>query len=291
MQPTTTLPNDITPKMDGIGANEYIVTVTKNAVDFYSAGDTPAPWELNMWYHTLNCGFKTRLSGETDFPCIYDERVGVARSYFKTDSALSYAGYIKAIKAGRSYVSEGNSHIIDFSVNGIESGTHNSEINLASKQTVNVRAKAVALLPVQQNEYGSTIAQRPIDRQPYWHIERARIGKTRKIPVELIVNGIAVDTAEMVADGQWKDVRFNYTINESAWIALRIYPSSHTNPVFVTLNHQPVQIKKSAAWCINALRQCWKMKQANIRPTERTAAEAAYNDAEKVYEKIMQQGD
>src|SRR5204863_6858273 len=41
-QPTNALPNyDVLPKMDGIGANEYIVTVTQNAVDFYSAGDTP----------------------------------------------------------------------------------------------------------------------------------------------------------------------------------------------------------------------------------------------------------
>src|SRR5437667_10635729 len=31
------LPNYAMPKMDGIGANEYVVTVTQNAVDFYSA--------------------------------------------------------------------------------------------------------------------------------------------------------------------------------------------------------------------------------------------------------------
>lgn len=291
MQTTTSLPNDVTPKMDGIGANEYIVTVTKNLVDFYSAGDTPAPWELNMWYHTLNCGFRTRLSGETDFLRIYDERVGVARSYFKSDSALSYPGYVNAIKEGRSYVSEGNSHIIDFSVNGIEAGTHNSELPLAGTQSVTVLAKAVAMLPVLHDEYGATIANRPLDRQPYWHIERARIGKTRKVPVELIVNGKAVDTTEIVADGQWNDIHFNYTINKPAWLALRIYPSSHTNPVFVTVNNHQVQIKESAAWCLRALHQCWQMKQGNIRPAERTAAAAAYNDAEKVYENIVQQGD
>jgi hypothetical protein len=55
---TNQLPNYITPKMDGIGANEYIVTVTENVVDFFSAGDTPPRWELNMWYHALNCGSK-----------------------------------------------------------------------------------------------------------------------------------------------------------------------------------------------------------------------------------------
>jgi hypothetical protein len=68
LKPTNDLPNYVIPKMDGIGANEYIVTVTQNLMDFYSAGDTPAPWELNMWYQSLNCGFRTRLSGETDFP-------------------------------------------------------------------------------------------------------------------------------------------------------------------------------------------------------------------------------
>src|ERR1043166_5485064 len=121
--------------MDGIGANEYIVTVTQNVVDFYSFGDTPAPWELNMWYHNLNCGFRPRLSGETDFPCIFDERAGMARSYFKPAQGLNYAGYIDAIKNGRSYVSDGRSHIIDFAANGLEMGTSGSELFFDSMAT------------------------------------------------------------------------------------------------------------------------------------------------------------
>ena len=57
------------PGFDGIGANEFIVDVTHpDTVDFISAGDTPYVWELNIWYHTLNAGFRTRISGETDFP-------------------------------------------------------------------------------------------------------------------------------------------------------------------------------------------------------------------------------
>jgi hypothetical protein len=63
------------PAFDGIGANEYIVDVTEpNTVDFISAGDTPFVWELSIWYHTLNVGFRTRIAGETDFPCIDDAR-------------------------------------------------------------------------------------------------------------------------------------------------------------------------------------------------------------------------
>jgi hypothetical protein len=281
------LPNYALPKMDGIGANEYIVTVTQGLVDFYSAGDTPPVWELNMWYHTLNCGFRTRLSGETDFPCIYDERVGMARTYFKTGGKLDYAGYITALKNGRSYVSEGHAHIIDFTVNGIEAGTHNSELKINSKTALTVSAKVAALLPQHQDEDGALIAHRGMDQQPYWNIEKSRIGQTRNVRVELIVNGNAVDTAEIVADGKWKDISFNYVTDRSCWVALRILPSAHTNPVFVLVNNKPVRVAKSVQWCIDALDQCWKMKVNNIRQSERAAAKAAYDKARMYYQELL----
>ena len=122
LEPTDKLPNYVIPRLDGIGANEYIVTVAHGAVDFYSAGDTPSQWELNMWYHTLNAGFRTRLSGETDFPCIFDDRVGMGRSYAKLDGVLDFNRYVQKIVEGRSYVSEGRSHVIDFTVDGSSSG-------------------------------------------------------------------------------------------------------------------------------------------------------------------------
>jgi hypothetical protein len=284
--PTKDILNYETPKMDGIGANEYIVTVAHDVVDFFSAGDTPAPWELNMWYHTLNCGFRTRISGETDFPCIFDERVGIARSYFKTDSILNYVNYTDAIRTEKSYVSDGGSHIIDVEVNGPKSVNSKSEVLLKNPQTIHIKAKVTANLPQQQDEAGATLAHKRVDEQPYWNIERARIGTSRKVPVELVVNGEAVDTVEIEADGTWKDVNFDYQANRSVWIALRVYPSSHTNPVFVIVDGKPIASKKSASWCSKAVDQCWKMKQANIRPEERSDAEEAYKKAKDIYEKI-----
>jgi hypothetical protein len=284
------LPNDVIPKMDGIGANEYIVTVTEDAVDFFSAGDTPAPWELNMWYHTLNAGFRTRLSGETDFPCIFDERVGLARSYFKCDGPMSYDKYVDAIKKGRSYVSEGGSHIVDFSVNGQEAGLQNSELKLKGNQRIKISARVAAYLPNVQSETGAAIAKRPLHEQPYWHIERARIGKTRNIFVELLVNGVPVDTAVVTANGQLSDVSFSYTVTKSVWVALRVYPSAHTNPVFIEADGKPIRDLKSATWCRKVVDQCWKMKESNIRPAERAAAMDAYDKARLRYDKIMQEG-
>ena len=286
---TPDLPNYIPPKMDGIGANEYIVTVAHHAVDFYSLGNTPAPWELNMWYHTLNCGFRTRLSGETDFPCIFDERVGLARSYFKPDGKLDFNGYINAIKTGRSYVSDGFSHIIDFSVNGAEPGVGNSELNLGTQQKILIKAKVAAYLLSKQDEDGAAIAKAKLTEPPYWHPERARLGTTRKVPVELIVNGVPVDTIEIIADGRLHDVSFTYQVKNSSWIAMRIFPSVHTNPVFIIVDNRPIGLKKSAQWCLRAVDKCWEQKEKNIRNTEKRAAEAAYNKAREVYDKIIKQ--
>ena len=98
----TELPNYEMPPFNGIGANEYIVDVVHDAVDFISTVDTPAPFELNIWYHTLNCGYRCRISGETDFPCIYGERVGLGRVYVKLPdgNSISTAGRKGSRKAG-----------------------------------------------------------------------------------------------------------------------------------------------------------------------------------------------
>ena len=290
MEPVTSLPNYVMPKMDGIGANEYIVTVAHNAVDFFSAGDTPVLWELNMWYHTLNAGFRTRISGETDFPCIFDDRVGLARSYAKLDGPLDFDHYVEQILRGRSYVSEGGSHLIDFRINQLELGTHNSELAIGGPQTLKITAKAAAFLPEEQDSIGAIIASRGLDLPPYWHIERARIGKTQKVPVELIVNGESVANSEVLADGKWNDLAFNYSIKKSSWIALRILPSAHTNPIFVTLGGKPIRPSKaSAEWCRRAVDRCWEMKRPRIREGELKEAEEAYNKARQVYDRIIQE--
>lgn len=285
---TDALPNYVLPKMDGIGANEYIVTVTQGIVDFYSAGDTPAPWELNMWYQTLNAGFRVPLSGETDFPCIFDERVGLARSYFKPDGAPGYDTWMEAMKQGRSYVTDGASHIIDFTVDGVAQGSNAGALAVASGATVTIRARAVANLPAQQDSTGAAIASRALDEQPYWHLERARIGKTRRVKVALIVNGEPVDSQVIEADGTWKNISFTRRVEASSWIALRIYPSVHTNPFYVEVDGSPVRVLESARWCRKAVDQCWKMKRPQIREPERAAAAEAYEAARKVYDAIIE---
>ena len=113
------------------------------------------------------------------------------------------------------------------------------------------------------------------------------MGATRKVPVELIVNGVAVARQEIDADGSWKTLTFNHKVSQSSWVAVRIYQSSHTNPVFALVNEKPIMDKKSAQWCREAVDQCWKMKQGQIRPSELEAARSGYDHARKVYDAMI----
>jgi len=311
------IPNYEVPSFDSIGANEYIVDVTHpGAVDFISTMDTPYPWELNIWYHTLNVGFRTRISGETDFPCITDARVGQGRVYAKVDGPLSYSAWLDALRDGRSYVSDGRSHLMDFSVNDVEVGTGASEVHLGGKGTVRARLKVAAYLhPTPEdadaipsdrgsrfwmdslnNRHGANtkegIHDREIDQTPYWHIERARIGNTREVPVELVMNGKPVDHKNIVADGTIRDLAFDVPVERSSWLAVRILGSSHTNPIFVLVNGKPIRAsRESARWCLAGVSQCWTQKAPKISKTELPEAKAAYDHAREVYAQLIAECD
>jgi hypothetical protein len=276
------LPTYQMPGFDGIGANEYIVDVTHpDTVDFISSVDTPYTWELNIWYHTLNVGFRTRIAGETDFPCIYDGRVGIGRSYTRVDGAFSYSSWLQALQAGRSYVSDGKTHLMDFRINGVDVGTKGSELRLAGPATVTATVKAAALLAASPNE---AIRGLRLDQKPYWDVERARIGDTREIPVEIVVNGKAVARQNLLADGQVRDLRFQIPVKESSWVAVRVIPAAHTNPIFVTVGGKPIRAsRRSAEWCLDAVEQCWSQKSPQISAAELPAARKAYDHAREVY--------
>ncbi len=286
--PTKQLPNYLIPPMNGIGANEYLVDIAHDLCDFISTVDTPAIYELNIWYHTLNCGYRCRISGETDFPCIYGERVGIGRSYVHLDGKLDFDAWIDGIKGGRCYVSDGKSHLLDFTVNGQGVGLKSSEIQLAEPGKVKLEATVQALLAPKTTPGTEKIRDTPWNQKPYWDLERCRIADGRKVAVEVVVNGKPVAMKEIEADGTEQKVSFDVEIPRSSWVALRILGSSHTNPVFVVVDGKPIRAsQKSAKWCLDGIDKCWTEKKKAIRAKERPAAEKAYDQARAAYRKIM----
>jgi hypothetical protein len=282
---STDLPNYEIPPFDSVGANEILVDLTHEAIDFLSLMDTPCIPELNLWYQLLNAGFPLRAGGETDFPCMSDERVGAGRSYVQLDQQpqgdSGYDAWVAGLRAGRSYVSDGKSHLMDFRINGQLVGTAGSEVHVEAAGTARATVRVAARLDGTPNE---RIRSQALNDPPHWDVERCRIGTTRQVPVEVLVNGVSVARTPIQADGSVQEISFEVPIQRSSWVALRILPSSHTNPVFVLVGGKPVRAsRRSVQWCLDCVDKLWAVKSALIREGERAAAHAAYEHARLVY--------
>ncbi len=262
------LPNLRIPRYDSIGANEFIVQVTHRvpgpsaapvpAIDFLATMNTDRTAEWNIWYHVLNCGFRPRASGETDFPCITGDRVGKGRVYVHQRGRLDFDDWCEGIREGRSYVSDGRWHLMDYSVNGLPVGVRGSEVRLPAPGTVRVRVRGAALDP-----------------------------ERRDGPVEVVVGGMPVASRALRADGKERLLVFDIPVKRSTWVGVRVFPHVHTNPVWVTVGGKPVRVSRSSAlWCRAGVDRCWERKRSFYAAAEMRDAEEAYAHARQVYDRI-----
>lgn len=247
------LPSYDIPAFNGIGANEFIMQVTHQvagpdgeqvpAIDFIATMNTPREQEWNIWYHVLNCGIPVVASGETDFPCMTGERVGIGRVYVKLPGQLDYNDWAEALRRGESYVSNGSSHLLNF----------------------------------RRNDDGTLAVE-----------AAARLDGSPEIEVELIANGLPIEVQRIVADGKKRSLTFAAPdLKESSWLAVRIFPSAHTNPIWVKLGDQPVRVKSSIEWCLASLEQCWREKERTYAAAEMEEARAAYDHARQSYRRML----
>lgn len=278
------LPNYLIPPMDGNGTQEGIVDAAHGVVDFLSGGNTAPLAELNAWYHMLNCGIRMAMIGETDFPCITGDRVGGGRSYVRLDKRpageAGYDAWLKGLAAGKLYYGDGRSHFLDFKVGGQRTGE--GDLALAAPGPVKVEALVAAWLdPDSDNDPPRIVAGWG------WNLAWARIGRSREVPVELVVNGVAVDKTTLVADGTPRSISFDANIARSSWVALRIMPSGHTHPLYVPVAGKPIRAsKRSADWCRDCVDKVWQVKSPFMRESELPAAKQAFDVSRKFYERI-----
>jgi hypothetical protein len=191
---------------------------------------------------------------------------------------------VQGLKEGRNYASDGKSHLLDFRVNGVEMGA-GADVQLVGPASVKVSARVAAMLEPKPVE---SIRSLRYDRQPYWDVERARVGNTRKVPVEVVVNGYPVARREIEADGSLRDVSFDVPIERSSWVCLRILPSSHTNPIWVTVDGKPVRAsKRSARWLRQAVDVCQRQKTGRVRLQEQGEMTRAYDHARAAYDRLI----
>jgi hypothetical protein len=266
------LPNLVVPPMNGIGAQEICVTAQQKLCDFISAMDTQRVPEWNCWYHVMNAGFPLKASGETDFPCISGSRVGQGRVYVQLGKVdkVDFGAWCEGVAKGRSYVSDGYAHALEFTVDGKPAG---GEVSLDKAGKVAVKAKV------------AFASEMPLGTSAGGQVPQ---GKTRK--VELVVNGVAVASRDVPADDKPHDVSFDIDVDRSSWVALRHFPQMHTNPVNVLVGGKPIRAsRKSALWCAATIEQLWAVRQKDIAEAERGEADRTFKKAIEAYRKIAEE--
>jgi hypothetical protein len=285
------LPNVAIPELNSVGAQEIFVTTAQGLCDFISAMDTARLLEWNCWYHLLNCGFPLKVSGETDFPCMSSTRVGQGRVYVQLGkvASIDFAQWCEGIARGRSYVSDGYAHSLDFSVNGQPTG---GEVKLSSAGEVTVRGKvAFSSQTPLEAAYGGAMpvgGMRLVGDTVNLH-ETAGEGlfQRGKRRVELVVNGRPVASQEVAADDRVHELNFKVKVERSSWIALRHFPQLHTNPINVLVGGQPIRAsRRSALWSIGCIDQLWNVRSRNIAPAEREEAHQTFERAKETYRRL-----
>ncbi|WP_417376539.1 CehA/McbA family metallohydrolase [Gimesia maris] len=283
------LPNLAVPEMNGGGAMEICVSTAEGVCDFISAMDTERIPEWNTWYHILNCGFPLKVSGETDFPCMSSRRVGQGRVYVQLgqQSEVDFTQWCQGIRQGRSYVSDGYAHALEFLVNDVAPGFE--DIQLEQPGKVKITAK-VAFAPETPRAVAYGLLDPPEGRRAagdtrVLHAPRnSEYVTAGKRLVEIVVNGNVVGQQTVPADGKIHSLQFDVPVEKSSWIALRQFPQLHTNPVNVIVADQPIRAsRESALWCAETIKLLWKNRHLKIAESERKTAGQTYQRAIQTY--------
>jgi len=280
-----------------VGAQEIFVTAALGICDFISAMDTARLLEWNCWYHLLNCGFPLKAAGETDFPCMSGTRVGQGRSYVQLGKVerIDFKAWCEGLVRGRSYVSDGYAHALEFAVNGKSAG---GDVLLTRPEAVKIRAKvAFSSETPLEVAYGGIFpvgGKRLIGDTVNFHEPLASAAAPQFNPqvrlVELVVNGQVVSSKQVAADSQPHELEFSTKIDRSSWVAVRHFPQMHTNPVNVLVGGQPIRAsRQSALWCIAAIEQLWRARNERIAPQERDEAHKTFWSAIDRYRQIAKE--
>ena len=119
-----------------------------------------------------------------------------------TTASSTSTRWCEGIKQGRSYVSDGKSHLIDFRVDNVAPGESGSELKLDEAR--HGEGHGPGRRPPRPRpptaEAGRSDRGRSTRSRTGTSSVR-RIGETRKVPVEVVVNGRPVAKTEIAADG------------------------------------------------------------------------------------------
>jgi hypothetical protein len=174
-------------------------------------------WDIvSTYYRLLNAGFHVPLAGASGKKS-NARALGNVRTYarLRNGEDFSYKTWIEAIRAGRTFVTNGP--LLSFSVNGEEPG---SRLTLSDRASLRVSARA----------------------QSAWPFER----------LEILANGDVVADVEAAPGAKSAVLDTEVEFAEGGWLAARCHASAtrigcaHTSPVYVRIEGRPPRFEKRA---------------------------------------------
>ena len=241
---------------------------------------------LRLWYRYLNCGFRLTATAGTDKMTTF-VTVGANRVFARIDGDFTYQGWIDALKAGRTFIT--NSPILSFTVNGQEPG---ATLHVDSKRTKVLRIQAAA------------------ESQLPYHT------------LEIVVNGQVVAQASPSGSRFRAEIHLEHPVNGSCWVAARALENidpyrqrgltfstvhidrgtllsdyfgtrrpetvfAHSSPVYVIRDGAPIRNWDDASYYIRYLDNCieWLKSEAKFsKAGDKEASIEAFLRGRTVYE-------
>jgi TolB protein len=242
---------------------ELPIDVATRRVDFLEVmGYSDHLITSEIWYKLLNCGFRVPAAAGTDaFPNFASLRgpPGLVRTYAKSGTALDNRRWLAAIKAGRTFVTNGP--LLTFTVNGREPGA-DIRLPFAASQRVRARVTLRSNLPVDN--------------------------------LEIVGNGRVLAKLR----GTVRDTTLTLAVTGNSWYLARayssaprlpildLYPFASTSPVYVTVGNSPTACGPDAEYFlrwINLLSQRVRADTNWNTPAERDRTLAVISRAHEEF--------
>lgn len=209
--------------------NEFPVDLALGLVDYYETlgfVDDFQPTQ-RVWYAALNAGFRLPAGAGTDAMANYASLrgpVGMNRVYAKVDGTLTSRAFLDAVKAGRTFATNGP--LLEFSID--------------------------------EHAIGDEFALPPGGRTLTARVRlRSFVGVDA---LEIVSNGAVVARVPTSADGRSADASVPLPVTRSGWYVLRasaaggrhpvldLAPLATTSPVYVTVGGAPIRSPEDAQY-------------------------------------------
>jgi TolB protein len=248
------------------GAKGFPVDVALESLSYHELwSQVAADAGLNVWYHTLNNGFRVPVTGgEDSISSLHRvELVGVSRGYFQLgDQPFTWDAWMKALLAGHGFVTNGP--LLEFSGNGAGMG---------EEVTVPAGGGRVTFS-------GTLHSMVPVER------------------FELVSNGQVVHTIPLTGDKRSASFEWPVEVKTSGWYSLRAIganrtfpiensrPQAVTNAIFVIVGGQPIRSQASAQYFVKWIDTLTAMATADRgwrSDKEKTHVLGQFKEARDIY--------